>query len=297
MSDTRKILITGATGGLGNGVAKTLTANPQITVLALVRDAQTEKAQELASLGVVLREGDYNNKQSLVDAFAGIDGLYFVSGNDINARLSQHQNVVEASKEAKVGHIVYTSAGRKNEASNAPLFPVMETHIATEKWIEASGIDYTILRHNLYSEVIPLFLGTKEQLLQNKVVFLPAADGKTAFAPREELAIAGAKILADLPAHRNKTYAFDGSELVNFARVAEALSNILGESIPYISPSVPDFQQQMAAAGVPAEAIGMTIGFSLGIAHGEFESEQNDLEQVLGRPTTSIENFLREVYA
>lgn len=293
----KKILLTGATGGLGSAVVAFLSENVPVSQLAvLVRDAEGEKAKAYAAAGIAVRTGDYNDKASLVKAFEGTDVLYFVSSSDIGSRMQQQQYVVEAAVETKVGHIVYTSAGRKNEAADAPLAPVMAAHIATEKRIKASGIPYTILQHNLYAEVVPLFAGNKAQLLATKTVFLPAGNGRTAFVPRTELAEAGAIILTETEKHVNKTYAFNGSENCSFETIAQYIAEAAGENVAYYSPAIPEFEAALTAAGVPAEIIGMMIMFGQGIAAGEFEAGTDDLEKIRGRKSTSMRDFLAAVY-
>ncbi|OJJ19031.1 NAD(P)-dependent oxidoreductase [marine bacterium AO1-C] len=292
-----KILITGATGGLGSAVADFLSKKVALTNIAvLVRDPQSEKAKTLAEKGFELRVGDYTDKASLAKAFTGIDQLYFVSGSDIAARLPQHQNVVETATAAKVGHIFYTSVSLTNLSPNSPLYESMSHHTKTEEWIKNSGMRYTFLRHNLYSEIASMFVGAKEQLLESKNVFLPTGEGKVAFVARTELAEAGANVLANPAAHVNKTYEMNGSTKVTFAEIAAFLSDILGENIGYVSPEVSDFEATLTKFGVPAEYIGLMTVFSLGIAEGIFDSPTTDLEQILGRKTQPIAAFLKVAY-
>lgn len=292
-----KTLITGVTGGLGSAVAtflKNKTAVENIAVL--VRDTQGEKAQQFRTQGFDVRQGDYNEPASLAAAFQGIDVLYFVSGNDVHARLPQHQNVVNAAKAAGVKHILYTSTVRKDESASAPLHLVVNAHAQTEKWILESGIPYTLLRHNLYAEVVSLFLGAKEQLLQSKTVYQPAGTGKTAFVPREDFAEAEAVILANPAPHINKTYEFNGSETLTFAQVADILSEVTGEKIAYVSPDAKEFEQTLASHGVPAPIVGIVSSFGQGIANGEFDHKTSDLEKILGRKTTPVAQVLKQAY-
>ncbi|MDF0717192.1 SDR family oxidoreductase [Muricauda sp. 334s03] len=292
-----KILITGATGGLGGTTARFLkekTTSDNITVL--VRDKESDNAKALASEGFELRSGDYDNPDSLAEAFKGIDILYFVSASDIGKRIPQHKNVVETAKASNIKHIMYTSTVRKDESSNAPLHVVVDAHVQTENWIKASGLTYTILRHNLYAEVIPMFLGEKEQLLQSKTIYLPTGSGKTSFVPREDFAEAEANILADPSSYENKVLEFNGNEQISFEEVAHILTKTLDEPIGYVSPEVDEFKQTMASYQLPEGIIGMLTMFSLGIAKGEFDQKSNDLEAVLGRKTKSINEFLNEVY-
>jgi NAD(P)H dehydrogenase (quinone) len=293
-----KILITGATGGLGGTTARFLkekTTSDDIAVL--VRDKESDKAQALASEGFELRLGDYDNLDSLAEAFKGIDILYFVSASDIGKRIPQHKNVVETAKASNIKHILYTSTVRKDESSEAPLHGVVDAHVKTEEGIKESGLTYTILRHNLYAEVIPMFLGEKEQLLQSKTIYLPTGSGKTSFVPREDFAEAEANILANPEPYENKVLEFNGSEQTSFEDVAKILTKTLSEPIEYVSPEVDEFKQTMASYQLPEDIIDMLTMFSLGIADGEFNQKSDDLESVLGRKTKSIADFLKAVYA
>ena len=293
----KKILITGATGGLGSAVARFLrNKSPEQVIAVLVRDAKSEKALKLKEEVFEIKVADYDDPLALSEAFTGIDILYFVSGSDIAKRHIQHKNVVDAAKSTGIDHIVYTSVSLNNLSSEAPLYVAMKIHMDTEDWIREAGFKYTFLRHNLYSEVIPMFLGTKDQLLGSKMVYLPTSEGKTAFVPRVELAETGAIILADAASHVNKIYELNGSEKVTFAQVAKYLSEITGETISYESPDVKDFEKTMNANGVPAAYIGMMTNFGLAIADDVFDSQNSDLEYLLGRSSLSAHKFLSQVY-
>ncbi|RXG15620.1 NAD(P)H dehydrogenase (quinone) [Leeuwenhoekiella aestuarii] len=290
-------LITGATGGLGSSAIKHLSKRVDPSEIAvLVRDAESEKAKSYKKKGYDLRVADYDNKETLVAAFKNIDALYFVSGSDIPSREPQHKNVVEAAKEAAVKHVVYTSAGRKDASQNSPVAAVMDAHIKTENWLKRSGLNYTILRHNLYAEVVPMFLGKKEALLGSKTLFLPTEEGKTGFALREDLAEAGMLVLKNYKNHTNTVYTLDGPKAIDFKEIALILSKITNEKIAFVSPDSETFKSTMASYGVPEEAIGIMLVFSLGIAAGEFNSESNDLEVLLGRKPKPVSDLLEQVY-
>ncbi|KJD33379.1 oxidoreductase [Tamlana nanhaiensis] len=292
------ILITGATGALGSLVVKHLSNKIDVKNIAvLVRDKTSDKAQAYKQQGITVKVGDYNNLESLSTAFKNVDVLYFVSGNDVENRLKQHQNVVEAAKNSDIKQVFYTSSVRKTESESAPLFPVIETHKQTEDLLINSGKAYTILRHSLYAEVIPLFIGSKEQLLATKTVFLPTENGKTAFVAREDFAEAEANLLLKPEAYTNQILEFNGSETVAFKDIANSLSNTLNENIQHVSPSITEFKNTLSNAGVPDAAIGLTTLFSEGIAQGEFDRNKTDIENILGRKTTPIATFIESVYS
>ena len=290
-------LITGATGGLGSEVARQLRQlDPNRRIAVMLRNPENSMAKSLRQEGFEVRIADYEDPIALERAFEGVALLYFVSGSDIQRRGLQHANVLEAAAKTQVGHVFYTSVSLNGLPEDSPLYGAMQVHMDTEASLREIGLTYTILRHNLYSEVVPMFLGSRDQLLASKTVFLPAGTGKTAFVPRHELAEAAAKLLQYPEEHANRVYEMNGSRAVDFAEIATSLSTILESSIPYVSPDAELFAQTMSAHGVPAEYIGMMQAFGAGIASGAFEPNHTDLELVLGRKSMPIDSFLKQVY-
>lgn len=292
-----KILITGATGGLGSKVINLLKGKTEVENLAvLVRDEKNELANQYISDGIEVKIGDYDNLESLVNAFKGIDVLYFVSGGDDNQRAKLHKNVVDAAKEAGIKYILYTSGVRKDESDASPLAALVYSHIQTENCIKASGITYTILKHNLYAEVIEMMIGDKNQLLKTKTIYLPTANGLSSFVPKKDLAEAEVNILLNPSSYANKILEFNGSEQITFSEIAEKISEIVKEPIQYISPDINEFKATLNKFGLPNHVIEILSTFSLAIADGEFDQQSNDLETVLGRRTTSLFEYLEATY-
>lgn len=287
-------MVTGATGPLGAAVVEDLLKKTAASGIAvLVRNA--DKATALKARGVDVRVGDYSDYSSLVTAFKGIDKLYFVSGNDIVHRMPQHEHVVKAASEAGVRHVVYTSIPRKDETAASPVYFVTSSHMQTEKLLESSGLIYTILQHNIYTDMIPVFAG--EQLLETKTIYQPSGEGKAAFAVRTDLAEAGANVLLDTTGkYDNKVLPLTGAEAISYHDAARSISKATGLSIGYYSPSVEEFRETLVKAGVPSEIVGVMAGFATAIKTGEFDQVSGDLEALLGRKPTTAAQFLATVY-
>lgn len=287
------ILITGATGHFGRAtidflLKKGISAN---NISALVRDVT--KAEDLKTKHINLKIGDYNNYASMVEAFKGIDKLLLVSGSDVVNRGKQQINAVNAAKEAGVKHIIYTSFERKNETETSPVAFLAKPHIDTENQIKASGMAYTILKNNLYLDVLPMFFG--KQVLETGI-FIPAGDTKAAYALRNDMAEAAANILTS-QGHENKEYSLSNSENISLQEMAQDLSAITGKQINYVSPPQEVYVDALTKANVPAEYIGMLSGFAEAIKQGEYSIEKADLENLLGRKPKSTKSFLKDVYA
>lgn len=287
------ILVTGATGHLGKGTIEFLLAKGVAAseISALVRDEA--KAQDLKAKGITLKIGDYDNYESLVSAFKGVDKLLLVSGSDVANRAKQQENGVLAAKEAGVKHILYTSFERKNETGTSPVSFLADSHLQTEKIIKASGMDYTIFRNNLYFDALPMFFG--ENVAENGI-FLPAGETKSSFALRKDMAEATANVLIG-QGHENKEYSFSNSEKVSVGDIAKSLGEVLGKDISYTSPSSEVYVESLSKAGVPKQYIGVFNGFAEAIKQGEFDITNNDLEKILGRKPATVKSFLTETYA
>lgn len=288
-----KILVTGATGHFGKAAIDSLLKKgyPASDIIALVRDEN--KAAVLKTQGVGIRTGDYEDYASLVKAFTGVDKLLLVSSNDVNNRSAQQANAVKAAREAGVKFILYTSFVRKDESDRSPIAFVAQSHIATEKLIRESGLAYTIFRNNLYLDYVPVFIG--EKVLETGI-FWPAGTTPGAYALREEMAEAAANVLLSND-HVNKEYNISNTSSWTFQQVAETISKASGKQIGYISPSQTEYKTALTHAGVPELYTNMFAGFAEAIRIGEFDTATNtELEKLLGRKPTSLEDYLTAVY-
>jgi len=285
-----KILITGATGQLGKAVVNELLQKVNARDISImVRDAR--KAEELKLKGVNVIKGDYTDFDSLVAAFKEIEKLYFISSSDKTNRFAQHQNVVKAAVEAKVGHIFYTSAHRKSEDETSPL--AGDAHWQTDALIKQSGLTYTILKHSLYTELLPLFIGDK--VFDSGIIFLPAGGGRSSYATRADLAAAGAVVLTT-EGHQNSVYELGSQHSYSFQDIAEMLSGLSGKNIQFVSPSIDVYSEQLKSHGVPEKMIQGALTFCIALMRGEFDFPSSDLETLLGRKPQSVKDYLKTAY-
>ena len=97
--------------------------------------------------------------------------------------------------------------------------------------------------------------------------------------------------------HENKEYSLSNSVNVSIQELAQALTEIAGKPINYVSPPQDVYVETLTKAGVPAEYVGMFSGFAEAIKQGEFAAETKDLEKLLGRKPTTAKQYLAKVYA
>jgi NAD(P)H dehydrogenase (quinone) len=282
------LAITGATGHLGQATIKALLTKVLATdIVAVVRDPQ--KATDLQQQGVQVRRGNYDDATSLVAAFQGIDIVFLVSGTDLVHRAQQHQRVIDAAKQAGVQRLVYTSVLNPSQTSH---FGASPSHFATEEYLLASGLTYTVLRNTLYLDLVPGLVG-KDAVSSGKF-FFAAGDGKVSYALREEIAQASANALTSSE-HENKIYDIAPTPAYSMHDVASALSEVTGQPVAYVPVSVEDMAAGMRQHHVPEPIVEMMGGIGRAMAAGEFDVTSPAFEQLLGRKPTDLKTYLAAV--
>ena len=219
------IVVTGATGHLGaliiDHVIKRGIAASAITGAG----RNPERLAALGPRGVQTAVIDYTDPVSLTAALHGADTLVLVSGTEVGQRVLQHGNVIAAAQAAGVTRIVYTSAPR---ADTSALILAPE-HRATEELIRASGIPFTILRNNWYTENYQNLVSVARK---TGTYLTSAGGGRVASASRTDYAEAVA-VVVTTPGHENATYELSGDVAWNGTDMAQTLTALLDAPVVF----------------------------------------------------------------
>lgn len=275
------IAITGATGQLGRLVIESLLKTvPASEIIAAVRNPKN--AEDLAARGIQVRLADYDQPDTLAKAFQGADKLLLISSNEIGRRLAQHQAAVEAAQKAKVGMLAYTSI---LHADSSPL-PLAAEHLATERFIQASGIAHVLLRNGWYSEN---YLASAPAALQYGVLLGSAGDGRIASAARADYAEAAAAVLAGNDPS-GKVYELAGDTSYTLADLALELSKQSGKSVSYQNLPEADFKAALVGAGLPEGLATLLAESDIGASKGGLFDDGRQLSRLIGHPTTPVKD-------
>lgn len=274
--------ITGVTGHFGQNALKELAKLvPATDIVALARN--TKKAQQIVPDGVEVRSGDYTDVIQLSKSLQGVDRLLFVSsqpGGPI-PRLTQHQNVIAAAKEAKVGYIAYTSFLHADLAKAG----LASDHKATEKLILESGMKYSFLRNNWYLENEA---ATLKAAASGKDFVYAAGEGKAGWALEKEYSEAAAKVLA--AKETKNIHEFSGK-----ARTYQDLAEAIDGDFKVVSLTDSEFRQGLADSGMDGDTIEVVASIQTLIRQGDLAKTSSDLPDVLGRSLTSISEAIKMV--
>lgn len=277
------IAVTGATGHLGGLVIdKLLESRPAASLVAIVRDAA--KAQPLAAKGVQVRVASYEDRAAMESALTGVETLLLVSGSEVGQRVPQHVNVIDAARAAGVGRVVYTSAPK---ATTSELVVAAE-HKATEEYLTASGLDYTIVRNGWYTEN---YVPQVETARETGTVLAAVGDGRVASASRIDYAEGAAAVLVG-EGHSGKVYEFSGDHAWDYDELAATIGQIIGKPVAYQRVDAPTLVETLVGTGMPEEVAQSMAALDANIADGLLAGATGELSALIGRPTTSLKDGL-----
>ncbi|OUS05410.1 NAD(P)-dependent oxidoreductase [Rhodobacterales bacterium 52_120_T64] len=280
------LIVTGASGQLGRQVIAKLIEAGAGPIIAITRSP--EKLADLADKGVEARKGDFNDAATLGAAFAGGKRMLIISTDDLEPgkRLAAHSNAIAAAKEAGIEHIVYTSLVSPVAGNPVTFTP---DHKDTEAMIMASGATYTILRNNLYADLLLMGGGQSIGMGQH---FAAAAQGRTGYVTRADCARAAAVAL--MQETESRTLDITGPAAITQGDVAAIFSEISDKDIPYIPISNDDLRQAMVGNGLPDFMAVAFASFDEAMAQGYMDIASDDLAELTGEPGQSVRDFLIE---
>ena len=273
------IAVTGASGGVGGRVARSL-ASRGLPLRLVVRDAS--RAPDLDAEVAV---ATYRDGAAMRAAFEGAETAYLVSGSESSDRVVEHFSAVDAAAAAGVRRIVYVSF---MGASADCVFTFARDHAATEERIRSTGLGHVFLRSCMYAEYVPVFASPEG------VIRGPAGEGRAAFVSRDDVADAAAAVLAEPDGHDGRTYDLTGPEALRLDEAAAVLSRAAGREIAYEPETLEQARESRRPSGAPDWEIEGWVTSYAALAAGDLEPPSDAVEHILGRPPRSLADVLRE---
>ena len=282
MTNTGKILVTGATGNVGSLLIPDLT-NLGADVRALVRDKS--KAKGLKNAGIEVVVGDLEKPYTLDAAFRGVDKVLLITPPNPN-QVIQAKNGIQAAKRNGSPFLVRLSAGAVKELPDA-LPRVSGQHAEIDDELRASGVPYAILKPHFFMQNT---LMAAQTVASEGVVYMAIKDGKIGMIDVRDVAEVALEVLTE-DGYEGKTYTLTGPASISFHDVAAALSKSLGKQVNYVNVPLEAARQGMISMGLPewmADALGeYSTTFSEG--YGDFTTDA--VEDITAHPARSYETF------
>jgi NAD(P)H dehydrogenase (quinone) len=270
--------VTGSTGVVGGLVARGL-AERDVPQLLVVRDPS--RAPQLP--GATVARAEYADTAAVTAALQGVEVVFMVSAAENEHRLDEHRSFVDGAVAAGVRHVVYTSF---SAAAPDALFTLGRDHWATEQYLRGSGLTWTFLRDNLYSDFLPKLADPQG------VIRGPAGDGRLAAVAQADVADMALAVLADPAEHRDTAYGLTGPESIGLAEAARMITELTGVATRYEPETVEEAYASRAVYGAPQWQLDAWVSTYTAIASGVLAPVSTDIPRVLGRPARSLRDVL-----
>jgi NAD(P)H dehydrogenase (quinone) len=280
------IVVSGAAGQLGRRTVEYLRERTDAArVVALSRTPD-----KIADLGVATRRADFDDPDGLVPAFDGAERLLLISTDAVGEpgrRIAQHTTAVQAAVKAGVGHVLYTSFVRTTHPGN-PTF-VAPDHAGTEQALVESGLAYTALRVNIYTD---LMLASLPGAVASGILASNEGDGQVAYITRDDIAAVAAAVLAE-GGYEGQRLDLTGPSAVAQAEIAAILSEVTGVPVRYQPLSDDEYVSAMVEhAGLPEPVARAYATFGEAARGGWLRDVTDVVARVAGRRPTSVAEFL-----
>ncbi|WGV23861.1 SDR family oxidoreductase [Halotia branconii] len=288
-------LVTGATGGIGRKVVRLLRQKENL-VRAFVR--LSSRYSELEHRGADIFIGDLQVEKDIEKACRGVQYIISAHGSDSDALSLDYRANIELINQAKaneVQHFVFISVlGADRGYEDAPVFKAKR---AVERYLAASGLNYTILRPaGLASNLLPLAERFRETGL-----YLLVGDPKnrTSIVSTDDLA----KMVVDsitLEGALNQILPVGGPEILLREDIPRIFSRIFNKDPIVINSPLFVVDGLRNAFGLFNPQVQQALGTYRTLLSNEFfctKEEIANLERIFNFQVETLESFLRRYLA
>jgi len=263
------ILVVGGTGKTGRRVAERLEARG-LPVRVGSRSAEPPF--------------DWNDSDTWAPALDGARAAYITYYPDL--ALPGAPEAIGAFAEVAVGQdvrrLVLLSGRGEEEAQRS------------ERVLQASGADWTILRCSWFSQNFSewFFAGP----LAAGELALPAGEVPEPFVDADDIARVAVAALTD-ERHAGALYELTGPRPLTFAEAVDEIARAVGRPLRFSELSMDEYVAAMTGAGVPEDVVSLTRYLFEEVLDGRNASTANGVRRALGRDATDFRDFARRAAA
>ena len=272
MTQTQKILVTGATGTVGRQVVSELLARGH-AVRALTRDAARAG---VFPAGVEVVQVDLTEPESLTAALEGITGLHLITfGGPYFAPLETGPRILELARAAGVQRITVLHGGGPT--------PLEDAVRADER------VDWTVL---MPVEFMANALEWADSVVHSDEVREPFVTRLSAMVHEGDIGAVAAVALTE-EGHGRRTYVITGPEVLTVGDKVSTIAAARGRDITLVELTKEEAVAQWRASGHSEEVIGFLLE-AYGNTPEVGRTVTGTVEKVTGRPARSFAQWAAE---
>jgi len=282
-----RILITGATGQVGQKTISFLQNNDSIEIVAAVRSAA--KAQAFQDKGIATVILDFDNEATYADALKDIDRIFIVTGYTVDM-LRQSKALLDAAKQANINHVVHLGACGRDNTTVAH----WAWHQLVERFIEWHGFSFTHLRPETFMQNLLSYGGTP--VINNGIIVQYVKDARKSWVDVNDVAAVAAQALLQPEIHNGKTYRL-GYDAQSYYDIANLLTNAIGKPFKYVPHAPEEFLRTMQANGADMAYMDCVYKHYIRYAEGTIPGADDvfdNFEAITGRQPARWADFIEK---
>jgi uncharacterized protein YbjT (DUF2867 family) len=277
-------LVTGASGQIGGALVEELVRRGAQT-RAMVRTE--ERATGLAARGVDAVVADFERPESLPEALDGVDRVFLMSRDGPKQPMMEGA-LIEAATRAGVERIVKLSASGAGPDNPVAL---MRRHAQAERTLEDSGLEYTVLRPQLYMQN---FLRFGPSIAAEGRFTAPMGERRFALVDVRDVARVAAAALIE-ETHTGATYVVSGPEALSYGEAAETIGAAIGKEVAYEAAEPQAFRENLLAErGLPRWRADDLAFIASAYGEGEGELVTDVVHRVGGSKPRTFAEFVKD---
>lgn len=276
-----KILLTGATGNIGSEIVKLLNDNNADFIAGVT--SLSKSIPEIEN-----RVIDFNSKESLIEAFAGVETLFLLYAMG-EKMIEWNKNAVDAAKIAGVKHIV-RSSGAGSDSNASFLMPRVQGTI--DRYIMESGIAYTITQPAAFMQNFITFLTS--DIKNGKVHQSLNIDAKLNWIDVRDIAAVNAIILQNPNQYKNQCVTLSGNENLSYNEGLQLISKAINHPIQFITVPNEAAIEAMKSYQMPQFNIDMMMSLNAIINLGYAAFTTTAVKDITGKEPISFSDFVND---
>jgi uncharacterized protein YbjT (DUF2867 family) len=279
----RPILVTGATGNVGQHLVRCLLAR-DLHVVAADRDER--RAAKLFGGNIATTALDFLDPSTWPSAVSGVAHMFLMRPPAISDMRKSLNPFVDFARAHGVDHVVFLSVAGAEKNAIVP-------HRKVEDHLRTRGDHYTLLRPGFFAQ--NLDSAYRLDIVNDDRIYVPAGNKKPVnWIDVRDIAEVAALILQSPELHRGTAFTLTGPGAVPWAEVTAALSSTLGRPIRYEPASVLGYTRHLRRRGLPLGAIAVQTVLHFLLRFGQGATFDPALERLLGRPGRSIRDYIED---
>ncbi|MDF2556753.1 MAG: NmrA family protein [Bacillales bacterium] len=271
-----KILVTGATGNVGQYVVKYLLELGESVVCTSSQiNPETIKNAEN-------RHFDFTKPETFQTALEGVDRVFLMRPPHLGKPEDLYP-FIDCMKENEIQLVSFLSLmGVENNT--------IPPHHKIEKYIERSGIPYAHVRPSFFMQNVSGIHAV--EICEEDKIFIPAGKSLSSFIDAEDIGEATATLLHYPETYANTAHTITGPESLNYEQVADILTKVLGRKITYAKPSLLRYRSvYIKKRKLPKGFVNVTVGLYLMTRLGAAKQVTDTFFQITGKHPRTFKEF------